>query len=319
MKSAVIDVGGGMRGIYAAGVLDACLETDVHFDYAFGVSAGSANLISFMANQEGRAYMFYREYSKRPEYMSASNFLKTGSYIDMDYIYSTLSNTNGEYPLDIKAAQASKTELTVVATNAMTGKPAYFTNRWVNKDEYDIFKASCSIPVVNKPYVVGGVPFFDGALSDPIPLDKAIEKGAQKIVIILTKPVDKARSATKDKTLASFMLHYPQAAEGLRTRALRYNEVVERAKELEKEGKVLIIAPDDTCGVDTLNRHPESLHRFYLKGVRDGLKIREFLESPLVEKTADNHEENQTSTDEKKLFADDTINHDPKSAAALED
>ncbi|UNT97001.1 patatin-like phospholipase family protein [Allobaculum mucilyticum] len=305
MKTAVIDAGGGMRGMYAAGVLDGALETGVHFNYAFGVSAGSANLISYIAGQEGRAYMFYREYSGRPEYMSPSNFVQTGSFINMDYIYSTLSNSDGEYPLDFEAADASDTELTVVATNAITGKPAYFSRRWMDQDSYDIFKASCSIPVVNKPYSIGGVPFFDGALSDPIPLEKALEKGADKVVIILTKPKDTIRKPTKDKVLASLMKHYPLAAEGLRTRADRYNETVARAKELEKEGRVLIIAPDDTCGVDTLNRSSDNLHKLYVKGLLDGLKIKDFLEAPIV--SADK-EQVEADESEHSAPADNTDN-----------
>lgn len=283
MKTAVIDVGGGMRGMYAAGVLDACLEDHVRFDLAIGISAGSANVASYIAGQLGRNYMFYREYSGRPEYMSMDNFFKTGSMINMDYIYSTLSNSDGEYPLDFEAFDASDQEMIVVATNAITGKPAYFNRSWLRENEYDIFKASCSIPVVNHPYMIAGVPFFDGALSDPIPLDKAFELGAEKVVLILTKPSDVDRKALKDVTLAFFMKHYPSAAEGLRSRADRYNQVVARAKELEKEGKVLIVAPDDTCGVDTLERNPQNLHRLYLKGFLDGMKIKDFIAAPLKE------------------------------------
>ena len=277
MKTAVIDVGGGMRGMYACGVLDACLQSKVHFDIAIGVSAGSANVCSYVAGQIGRNYMFYREYSSRPEYMSMQNLIKTGSYINMDYIYSTLSNSDGEYPLDFEAFDASDQEMIVVATNAITGKPAYFDRKWMRENQYDIIKASCSIPVVNAPYMIAGVPFFDGALSNPVPVDKALEMGADKVVVILTKPVETIRKPYKDDLIAAFMRKYPLAAQGLRNRADRYNEQVARARELEKEGKVLIVSPDETCGVDTLDRQPENLHRLYLKGFVDGLKIEDFL------------------------------------------
>lgn len=49
MKTAVIDVGGGLRGIYASGVLDRCLDDKVCFDTGIGVSAGSANIASYIA------------------------------------------------------------------------------------------------------------------------------------------------------------------------------------------------------------------------------------------------------------------------------
>lgn len=283
MKTAVIDVGGGMRGMYAAGVFDACLMDGIQFDIAIGISAGSANIASYLANQIGRNYMFYREYSARPEYMSVHNFFKTGSFVDLDYIYSTLSNTDGEFPLDYATFKKSNTQMIVVATNAITGKPAYFDRRWLEENQYDIFKASCSIPVVNKPYMIAGVPFFDGALSDTIPLEKALEMGADKIVIVLTKPSDVDRKPLKDATLAAFMKHYPQAAEGLRTRADRYNQIVAQAKELEKEGKVLIVAPADTMGIDTLARDSTNLHKLYLEGFLDGQKIKTFLQETPTE------------------------------------
>lgn len=282
MKTAVIDVGGGMRGMYAAGVLDAALYDHVHFDLAIGISAGSANICSYKAGQVGRNYMFYREYSQRPEYMSLHNFFKTGSMIDMDYIYSTLSNTDGESPLDYNAFKNSPTQMIVVATNAITGKPAYFDTRWLDENQYDILKASCSIPVINKPYMIAGLPFYDGAMSDPIPIDKAFELGAEKIVLILTKPSDVDRKPFKDHALAFFMKNYPNAAIGLRSRIDKYNETVARAKELEKEGKVLIVSPKDTFGIDTLARDDTNLHKLYLEGFMDGKKIKEFVETPIT-------------------------------------
>ena len=111
MKSAIIDVGGGLRGIYAAGVMDCCLEAKIHFDVGIGVSAGSANTASYAAGQKGRNYVFYTEYSKRKEYMSFYNFLRKRSYIDMDYVYGVLSNSGGENPLDYPAIAANPMEL----------------------------------------------------------------------------------------------------------------------------------------------------------------------------------------------------------------
>ena len=60
-KIGVIDVGGGLRGIYAAGVFGWCMENDVQFDYGIGISAGSANLASYISGQHGRNYLFYEE------------------------------------------------------------------------------------------------------------------------------------------------------------------------------------------------------------------------------------------------------------------
>lgn len=100
MKTGVIDVGGGLRGIYAAGVLDYCMDHGIRFDLGVGISAGSANLASFAAGQKRRNHQFYTEYAFRKQYMSVRNFIFRRSFIDMDYVYGTLSCSNGENPLD---------------------------------------------------------------------------------------------------------------------------------------------------------------------------------------------------------------------------
>ncbi len=49
------------------------------------------------------------------------------------------------------------------------------------------------------------------------------------------------------------------------------------AQEYAKQGKIIIISPDDTCGVDTLRKNRESLEKLYQKGYADGSKIGDFL------------------------------------------
>ena len=193
MKTGVIDVGGGLRGIYGAGVLDECLEEKIHFDTAIGVSAGSANVASYISGQKGRNFSFYAFYSYRKEYMSLRNLLKEHSYIDLDYIYSDLSNHGCENELDYQAMVSNPTEFVAVATNALTGEPKYFTKNDLHQDCYDVLKASCAIPAVCQPYYVDGIPCYDGALSDSVPVDKAFEMGCDKVVLILTRPVDYVR------------------------------------------------------------------------------------------------------------------------------
>ena len=106
-----IDVGGGMRAVYGAGVLDRCLDENIEFSYYLGVSAGSANIISFLADQRGRCLRFYHDYAFRREYMSFHNFIKKGSYIDLDYIYTTLTAHGGEDPLDFEKMRSKSSSL----------------------------------------------------------------------------------------------------------------------------------------------------------------------------------------------------------------
>ncbi len=279
MKVGVIDVGGGFRGIYATGVLDFCQDSGIRFDLAIGISAGSANLASFVARQRGRNYTFYTQYAFRKKYASLRNFILGKGFFDVDYVYGTLSNSDGENPLDYPALRDDPAEFIVIATDAVTGEARYFDKNALSQDNYAPLKASSSIPFVNKPYFIDGKPYYDGALGNPVPVAKAFELGCDLVVLILTKPENKPREQGSDAKIAKrVQKKYPKAAEQLCLRARHYNEGVALAQEYAKEGKLIVISPDDTCGVDTLHKDKEALVKLYEKGYADGKKIQKFFE-----------------------------------------
>lgn len=274
----IVDVGGGMRGAYGAGILDYCMMHDIHFDYCIGVSAGSANCISYLAGQIHRNYEFYTKYIFRKDYMGIKNYLQTHSYLNLDYIYGTLSNSDGESPLDFDAIQRSDKILKVVCTDAETGYPVYFGNEDVHKDDYAIIKASSCVPVIDEPYPVYDRFYYDGGISDPIPFRKALEDGCDKVVIILTRPKDFYRDPKKDMALSRLIERkYPQAAVQLASRAVTYNISLDQAKKYEKKGNVLIVAPDDIGDMDTLTKDKEAIDKLYEKGYLDAIQLYDFL------------------------------------------
>ena len=278
MKTGVVDVGGGMRGIYAAGILDYCLQQKINFDCCIGVSAGSANLTTYQAGQQGRNLRFYTDYSFRKEYMGLSHLIRKGSYLNLPYMYGTLANSNGEDPLDYEAFASHPAEFFVVAQEAYSGKVKYFTKADVRKDDSRVLMASCNIPGINRPFEGDGGLYFDGALADPVPIAKAFEEGCDKVVLILTKPVDIPRDSKQDEMIARLIRKkYPESARNLCQRAEKYNRSVEMAKKYEKQGKVLILSPSDTCGVTTLSRKKEAMLALYQKGVEDAEQIGAFL------------------------------------------
>lgn len=278
MKNGIIDVGGGFRDIYGAGVLDWCLDHGIHFDYALGVSAGTANLVTYLAGQRGRSHTFYTEYAFRKEYASLGNFLRTRSYVDLDYAYGTLSNEGGEYPLDFDAFFANPADFVAVACDARTGEPIYHPKSRVRRNDCDPLKQSSALPVFIQPYVVDGVPGFDGGIVDPIPLGRAFADGCDRVVLILTRPVDTRREQKKDVMPARVLARrWPHAAERLLERYRVYNEGIERALEYQRQGRVLIVAPDDICGLSTLERSREKLEMLYQKGLKDAEAIEGFL------------------------------------------
>lgn len=277
-KIGIIDVGGGLRDVYAAGVLDTCIELGILFDYCIGISAGSGNLLTYLAGQKGRNYRFYADYAFRKAYMSFGNFLKKRNYVDLDYPYGEISGTNGEDPVDYDAYEKTTAEYYVVACNALNGETKYFDRRDVGRDNYNIMKASSTLPIVNQPYVVGGVPYYDGGLADPVPVAKAFADGCDKVVLVLSRPREFVRIPDKDEKIAKRLKKtYPKAAAELALRYKKYNDGVALAKEYEKQGKVLIVAPDDCLGVDTLTKNKEKIAKLYQKGLEDGKCIKAFV------------------------------------------
>ncbi|RYQ48618.1 patatin family protein [Bifidobacterium pseudolongum subsp. globosum] len=276
--TAIIDVGGGFRAIFGAGVLDRCLEEGIAFDHCYGVSAGSANLTSFLAHQHGRNHTFYTQYAFRKEYASVNSFIHNHNFANLDYVYGTLSNHDGENPLDYEAFAANPAQFTVVACDARDGSTKYFTKDDMHYDDYDVLKASSAVPVACQPYVIDGVPYFDGGIADPVPVQKAIDDGCDRIVLVLTRPKDVIREQHKDVAPARILRRSrPEAAERLLERYATYNTEVAVAKQYEAEGKVLILAPEELYGLSTLSKTYEGLERMYRAGYGQAERIAEFL------------------------------------------
>lgn len=279
-RTAMIDVGGGFRAIYGAGVMDRMMEDHVHVDHCYGVSAGSANMVSYISGQHGRSHTFYTQYAFRKEYASFDSYIKNHNYANLDYVYGTLSNHDGENPVDYEAFEKNPTGFTVVACNADDGSTKYFDKSDVSYDNFDIMKASSAVPVACEPYVIDGVPYYDGGIADPIPVQKAIDDGYDRIVVILTRPKDTVRQQKKDVGPATILKRmHPQAAEKLMNRYQTYNDEVALAKEYEQDGRVLILAPESMYGLDTLSKSFEGLERMYRAGYAAAEAIPAFLES----------------------------------------
>ena len=274
MKIGIIDVGGGLRDIYGAGVFDRLMDDGVQLDYCLGVSAGSANIASYLAGQRGRNYRFYIEYSGRKEYISAGNFAKKGAMLDLHYIYGTLSNSDGEDPLDYDALMNNPAEFVVVATDADTGAIRYFTKADIARDDYRVLMASSALPVATRFETVGSSTFADGGVGAPIPIERAFADGCDKVILLLTTPDAPMQAKRRDK-IGSVVLRRsnPAVADLLRVRHEVYNHQRVLAHKLADEGKVLIVAPDNTCGIKTLTNDTDALQRLYEKGYEDGAKI----------------------------------------------
>ena len=149
----------------------------------------------------------------------------------------------------------------------------------MGRNQYQVLEASCCLPVVCQSVEIDGIHYYDGGLADPVPVRKALDDGCDEVVLILTRPLEKRENNKQDIMTAKILSKFDElAAKNLLKRADRYNQGVEIVKELEKQGKGLIVAPDTIGDMSTLTKDKEKLYLLYIKGYTDGEKIKKFLE-----------------------------------------
>lgn len=274
----IIDCGGGMRGIYTSGIYDYLLDHSVSIDYCLGVSAGSANLITYIAKQKGRLKRFYLQYAFEKQYMSLSNYFNKGMLFDLDYIYSGITNSTGKDPLDYGSIMASDQIFIAATTEALSSEPRYFTKNDISFDDFKLLKASCALPLAcKKPIEFKGESHFDGGIADPIPYKKAFDDGCDKVIICLSLPVEYQKRDVPAGIVSLLKKNYPNVAEKMVSSGRLYNQRIKEVTALQEQGKVLIVSPENCFGIKTATRNKEGLTKLYNLGFRDARKIEQFL------------------------------------------
>ena len=269
-KIGLVVEGGGMKCAYNAGILDVFLDHQITFDYCIGVSGGAGNVASFVAGQRGRNIRFFTEHIHSPQYFGVKSLLKTGNLFGLQYNYGDLTNTTGKDPLDFPAIMKNPAEYEVAATNAVTGEAEYFGKEDMKQDDYRPIMASSAIPAACRPVVINGVPYYDGGISDAIPVRRALEKGCDRIVVILSKQRDYVRKPQGMRFLYSTLCRkYPKIIEDIDRRHITYRENLQEVFDLEKKGKAFVFAPSEHVKVGTYSMDEKTERILYELGVKD--------------------------------------------------
>lgn len=270
MKSCLILEGGGMRGVYTAGVLDFFMEKGIVFDGCIGVSAGALHATRYLSNQPRKAIDTVFKYLNDKEYCSIQSLIKTGNLFGVDLLYNKIPNVID--PLDNDYFKKSKVEFRVVMTNCITGSPEYP----VIKDFYEDMKyiqASSSLPLISKLVKINDNSYLDGGMSDSIPIRKAIDLGYKKNIVILTQPknyIKKRSSAIK--IIRRFYRNYPGIIHDMEIRHDMYNDTLKFINEEESLGNIFVIRPSISLGIDRTEKNKEKLKKGYEMGYNDACK-----------------------------------------------
>ena len=270
MKIGLVLEGGGMRGLYTAGVLDVMMEHQWMPDVVCGTSAGVTFGVNLLSQQKGRVLRYNCRYAGDRRYISLHSWLTTGNMINRDFAYDLLPHELD--PFDEETFEQSKAAFYATITNMRTGQAEYvrITNTW---QQMDVIRASASLPIICQPVEWQGEKYLDGGLVDNIPLDKCIELGCDKIIIVLTRPLEYVRN---DHIAGVCRLCYPRYKALLRAieqRNDRYNARLQQIRRLEQKGEVFVLRPSENISVGRLEKDVARLQALHQLGVADATRL----------------------------------------------
>ena len=260
--------GGGMRGVFTSGVLDAFMKHDLYFRYVVAVSAGACNGVSYMSHQIRRARIANINMLGQYDYIGLKHLVTQGSIFDRKLLYEDFPKKL--VPFDWETYTKSGAEFEVVTTNCLTGRAEYLSEYKNPQRLNDIIMASSALPFVSSVVEVDGVPMLDGGIVDSIPIMRSVEKGHDFNIVITTRNFG-YRSKGRDIKLPSFIYDdYPRLRVALSHRVEAYNEQLDLLERMERWGDIVVIRPERPMEVGRVTRDTDKLERLYEEGFRLG-------------------------------------------------
>ncbi|MBR1547644.1 MAG: patatin family protein [Prevotella sp.] len=270
-KKGLVLEGGAMRGLWTAGITDVMMEHGVWPDGLIGVSAGAAFGCNYKSRQPGRAIRYNMRFSKDARYSGLRSLLTSGNYFNAEFGYHVVPKQYDLFNDD--AFNANPMEFIVVCTDVETGRPVYQTLSEATYDTYEWIRASASMPMVSKVVSLQGRKLLDGGVADSIPLEYFEAIGYRHNVVILTQPLGYRKEHNRLMPLMRLSLHkYPQMIKALDERHLMYNRQLDYVAEAEREGRCLVIRPDETIPIGHVCHDPSQMDRVYQLGRQAGLR-----------------------------------------------
>lgn len=275
IEAGLVVEGGGMRGVYTAGVLDYFMEKNLYFDDCYGVSAGACHISSYVSKQIGRSMKVTLDYIDDKRYCSINSLIKTGDMFGVEMLYDLIPNKLELYDYD--TFNKFKGNFYSVVTNCKTGKAEYIKIKDMKKDIIAV-RASSSLPLLSRIVEINGKEYLDGGITDSIPIKKSIKDGHKKNVVILTR--DKTYRKSKPKFLSFFKLKYkkyPNLVKAIENRYKMYNETLDFLEEEKAKNEVFIIQPKLPVKISRIEKDKDKLKELYNQGYEDAKELYEDL------------------------------------------
>ena len=284
MKLGMVLEGGGMRGMYTAGVLDLFMDRDLYPDGIFGVSAGVCHGASYASHQRGRSYEINVKNCRNRHYMGLWSFLRTGDYFNADYAYRRIPDELIPFDYDAYDRYRDSMPLYAVVTNVDTGRAEYVPTGDMHRGIAYV-RASSSLPVAARIVGIGGRRYLDGGISDSIPVEASMDHGFERNIVVLTRPAGYRKEPNELQPLIEkvYGRRYPNLVRTSAERHEAYNRELDLIDELEKEGRAFVIRPSVSMEVSRIEKDPAKLDAIYRLGYEDASacfeKVKDFSEA----------------------------------------
>lgn len=263
-QTALVLEGGGMRGVFTAGVLDYFMDRQLRFQYTIGVSAGACNGLSYLSNQRGRAHRCNIELLQEYNYIGIKPLLTKKCIMDFDLLFDDFPEKIIPFNYDCYFNTPQRFEM--VTSNCLTGEAVYLEEKKDKVRLLKIARASSSLPFFCPMVEVDGIPMLDGGISDAIPIRHAFDEGFSKAVVVLTRNEGYRKEENKKHIPSLIYKKYPLLRERIQNRAREYNYTLDYLSEMEAEGKVLIIRPKNLISVSRIEKNTHKLCALYEEG-----------------------------------------------------
>lgn len=272
-KVGLVLEGGSMRGLFTTGVLDTLLENNIEVDGIVSVSAGALFGVNYFSKQKERAIKYNKKYLGDKRYISLYSLITTGNLINKDFTFYKI--TKELEPLDNETFKKSNKEFYVTTTNIETGLPEYIKIT-DPIEQLEAFRATSALPFASEIIEIDNKKYLDGGISDSIPIDKCLELGYEKIIVILTQPKGFIKPPLGKKRLKMLEIKYkdyPQFIKTNKERYIKYNKTLEKITNLENKKEIFVIRPSQKIKLNILTNNEEEIQKVYDMGVNDCKKI----------------------------------------------
>ena len=184
VKKALVVGSGGLNGAYSAGAV-AELGRQLgpkYFDAVYASSVGVYAATFLVANQPDTYENTWRNLVDGKKLVNFGNVVHGRAILDLEYLAEIFQNEKSW--LDTEAVFANQ-----APTYAVTEYPSGKT-RYVRPDRLNIFhlmSASSAMPFVHWPVEINGKLYVDGGLADPLPVQRALADGFDRVVAVTNK------------------------------------------------------------------------------------------------------------------------------------